>query len=102
MSAGRYLLYGIGVTNSAVARALARRGAEAVLVDDTASDRLDDLAAELDVAVHVAPDEGQLAALLSGVEAVVPAPVLGDLHRVIAAATAAGVPICSEFDLAGA
>jgi len=102
VSAGRYLLYGIGVTNSAVARALARRGAEAVLVDDTASDRLDDLAAELDVAVHVAPDEGQLAALLSGVEAVVPAPVLGDLHRVIAAATAAGVPICSEFDLAGA
>ena len=107
----RFLLYGMGVTNTAVARALVARGLVALLVDDGDPSRLQavaaDLGADLDAdterprTVH-APDAARLAQLLDDVDAVIPAPGLPERHAVFAAAAAAGRPILSEFDLAGA
>ena len=107
----RFLLYGMGVTNAAVARALVARGLVAVLVDDGDPSRLEALAAELaaelgadaetPLTVH-APDSERLGQLLGDVDAVIPAPGLPEHHALFAAAAAAGRPILSEFDLAGA
>ena len=43
-----------------------------------------------------------LAELVDGVDAVIPTPGLPEAHPLFAAARAAGVPVLSEFDLAGA
>lgn len=97
-----FLLYGMGVTNVAVARALAARGLAAVLVDDGSADRLSAVAGELSLDGVHAPDVDQLAALVAGVDAVIPAPGLPEHHRAFSVAASLGRPILSEFDLAGA
>ncbi len=98
----RFLLYGMGVTNTAVARALAARSLVAVLVDDGGAARLRSLADELGAESVHAPDTARLAELLDAVDAVIPAPGLPEQHAMFAAAAAAGRPVLSEFDLAGA
>ena len=98
----RFMLYGMGVTNVAVARALLARGLEAVLVDDGDAARLAALADDLGVDPAHAPDRDRLDALLAEVDAVIPAPGLPEHHTLFAAAAASGRPVLSEFDLAGA
>ena len=98
----RFLLYGMGVTNTAVARALVTRGLVAVLVDDGDATRLESLATELGAHRAHAPEHARLVELLAEVDAVIPAPGLPERHAVFGAAAAAGRPILSEFDLAGA
>ena len=98
----RFLLYGMGVTNTAVGRALVARGLVAVLVDDGDPSRLEALANELGTESVHAPERARLVEMLAEVDAVIPAPGLPEHHAVFAAAAAADRPILSEFDLAGA
>ena len=98
----RFLLVGLGVTNAAVARALVAHGLEVDLVDDGAGEGPERLADELGRPLHRAPGPDQLAQLVVGADAVVPAPGLPERHEVFAAAEVAGRPVLSEFDLAAA
>lgn len=97
----RHLVLGLGVTGSAVLRALVARGEDAIAADDRPSDDGRRLAADLGVDLIEAPDPAALRALVGGVDAVVPSPGLPDHHPVFEAARAADVPVLSEFDLAG-
>lgn len=94
------VVIGLGITGRAVARALARRGHEVVLVDDRPGDEATALAEELGVTLEVAPDQARLEVLLGRAGVVVPAPGLPEAHAVFAAAAATGVPVVSELDLA--
>ncbi|MFM7062305.1 MAG: UDP-N-acetylmuramoyl-L-alanine--D-glutamate ligase [Actinomycetes bacterium] len=98
----RFLLVGLGVTNTAVARALTARGLQVDLVDDGDGDAPARLADELGRPLHRRTGPDQLAQLVVRADAVVPAPGLPERHEVFAAAAAAGRPVLSEFDLAGA
>lgn len=104
-----FLLVGMGVTNRAAARALLRRGRQVVLVDDGDAAALGAFAATLTAELpearveHVhAPGASALASLVGRVDAVVPTPGLPERHPLFEAASAAGVAVLSEFDLAGA
>jgi UDP-N-acetylmuramoylalanine--D-glutamate ligase len=88
----RVLVFGTGTTGRAVAAALTARGVEVV----TADDRPD---AEAD---HPAVEETVLAGLVTGADAVAPAPGVPRHHAVYRLAEAAGRPIVSELDLAAA
>lgn len=99
----RFCVYGLGLTNRAVARALVARGREVLLVDDNDARGLRLAATELGVEqLELDPSVDSLAAALAGVDAVVPAPGLPDRHRLFELAEQADVPVLSEFDLAGA
>lgn len=95
-----YLIFGLGVTGLAVARALHSRNASIVLADDRPSDLAIQVAAELGVPLHHQPNNQRLAELLGDIRAVHPTPGLPESHRVFALAEQAGVPTISEFDLA--
>ncbi|WCO65223.1 UDP-N-acetylmuramoyl-L-alanine--D-glutamate ligase [Iamia majanohamensis] len=96
------VLVGLGVTGRAVARALARRGLPLALVDDRPATADRALAADLDVALHEAPDVTALGAILDGAGALVPAPGLPEAHPALALAAERGVPVVGELDLAAA
>jgi UDP-N-acetylmuramoylalanine--D-glutamate ligase len=86
----RVLVYGIGVTGEAVARALVAHGHSTLLADDEpgAPD------------VHVRPRDSELDALLGSADALVPSPGVPEHHPAIVGAVARGLPIVSELDLA--
>ncbi|HEX4867813.1 MAG TPA: UDP-N-acetylmuramoyl-L-alanine--D-glutamate ligase [Acidimicrobiales bacterium] len=94
-------MLGLGVTGRAVARALVARGEPVVAVDDRPTDAGRAWAEELAVELVEAPEEPALAALVAAADAVLPSPGVPDHHPVFRLAAAAGVPILSEFDLAG-
>jgi UDP-N-acetylmuramoylalanine--D-glutamate ligase len=96
------LVLGLGVTGRAVTRALTRRGASVVAVEDRPSDEHRSFAAEVDVELVESPDASALADALGRVEVLLPSPGVPDRHPAFAAAEAAGVPVRSEFDLAEA
>ena len=96
------LVVGLGVTGEAVARALVARGTDVVVVEDRPTERHAAVAAELGVELRAAPDADELDRLVAAAEAVLPSPGVPDRHRVFALARAAGVPVRSELDLAGA
>ena len=95
------LVLGLGVTGRAVARALVARGGEVVLVEDRPTEDHRALAEELGVDLVEAPDRAALHAALARVEVLLPSPGVPDRHPAFATAAAAGVPVRSEFDLAG-
>lgn len=97
---GRALVYGVAIAGEAIARALAARGADVVLADDAPTDERRQIAADLGTELVEAPDAGQVAALVRGVDLVAPAPGVPETHPVIRAALAAGVPVRTEIDLA--
>ena len=94
----RFLVHGMGITNTAVARALVRRGRSVVLTDDGDAVRLAALAEQVsDAAVDGAavqvvptPTASELEDLVPTVDAVVPTPGLPERHPVFAAARAGG------------
>ena len=99
---GAGLVLGIGVTGTAVARALVRRGHEVILVDDRPGPEAMAVAVELGLDLEEAPGADRLAELISRVAGVLPSPGIPDHHRVFQAAAAAGVPVIGELDLAAA
>ncbi len=98
------LVFGLGVTGRAVARAAVKRGITVVLADDAPGSAAIGLVDELGTTIHdmTGADPARLASFVSDVDALVPSPGLAVLHPVFAAARAAGVPTISEFDLAAA
>jgi UDP-N-acetylmuramoylalanine--D-glutamate ligase len=94
------LVVGLGVTGMAVGRALVRRGATVLAVEDRPQDAHRRYAGDVGVALTEAPDEATLRSLLADVEVLLPSPGVPDRHPVFALAAAAGVPVRSEFDLA--
>jgi len=91
------LVYGLGVTGLAAARALVARGHQVRLVDDAPSAAAVEFAARLDLELETDRDVSRL---VRGVGSVLPTPGLADRHPVLAAAQAIGLPVISEFDLA--
>jgi len=96
----RTLVYGFATTGQAVARALVKRGLEAVLVDDHPSTDAREAAELMGMEVLESPSRAQLARLVEGVDALAPSPGIPDLHPVFEAVAVADVPVISEFDLA--
>jgi UDP-N-acetylmuramoylalanine--D-glutamate ligase len=94
------LVVGLGVTGAAVARALLARGHDVVVADDAAGPAARAAADDLKLDLVEAPSTDELAALVAGAEAVLPAPGLPARHPLFTAARSAGVPVLSEFDLA--
>ena len=95
----RMMVMGMGITGRAVTTALQRRDIDVIALDDRISDDLLSWTADHGVSVH-APATVDIAALLRGVDGVLPAPGVPDHHPIFGAAAEAGVPVMSEFDLA--
>jgi UDP-N-acetylmuramoylalanine--D-glutamate ligase len=102
----RLLVVGLGVTGEAVTRFARARGDDVVVVEDApAGERYAMRAAEArasgaEISEH--PDEHGLAALVGAADVVVPSPGVAERHPVYRLARAAGVPVRSEIELAGA
>ena len=99
---GPVLVAGLGVTNTAAARALIRHGVAVTLFDDGDPSAGTALAEELGVGFTHRPDAAELDRLVAAHAAVLPAPGLPESHPVFAAATGLHRPVLSELDLAGA
>ncbi|MGD9996655.1 MAG: UDP-N-acetylmuramoyl-L-alanine--D-glutamate ligase [Ilumatobacteraceae bacterium] len=100
MSGERTLVYGIGITGEAIARAVAAHGHEVVLADDSANPRAQALAGELGVDLVEAPDDHAIASLVRSASAVLPAPGVPETHAVVVQAQSRGVPVRTELDVA--
>src|SRR5215204_6938833 len=90
------LIYGLGESGIAAARALIERGEEVIVADSNDSAKLGRLVFELGV-------EGRLGAgpevLTEGVDRVVTSPGIRPRNAVLAAAESEGVPVLSEIAL---
>lgn len=95
-----YLLWGMGATNRAVARALIERGGEVIAVDDSPSAATAEAAEAAGAPLQAPPTDDALARLMDRCGAFLPTPGLPDHHRALRAAALAGTTIMSEFDLA--
>jgi UDP-N-acetylmuramoylalanine--D-glutamate ligase len=98
---GPALLLGFGLTNQAVADALTRRGIDVVVTDDNASDASSAAADERGIELVAGPDRARYEGLVRAASEVLPSPGIGDTHVALELARALGVPVRSEFDLAG-
>ncbi len=99
-AAQRALVYGLGITGTAVAEALTARGVELVLVDDRPDETKRAVARRLGKNVISSPSTAEIAAMVDSCDMVCPAPGIPETHELIVAATAAGVPLVGELDLA--
>ena len=96
----RALVYGLAVAGAATVRAMSRRGIDVIAVDDTDTPVRRELAADLGLDLHIAPDDAELASLVAASDVVVPAPGVPEDHRVMGAARSRGVHLASEIELA--
>lgn len=96
----RALLVGFGVTNQAAADALAERGVEVVVADDSPTPAARRAADQRGIELHPSPSATAYDALVREADVVLPSPGIGDSHPAFDAARSAGVPIRSELDLA--
>lgn len=94
------LVVGLAVTGRAVADAFIRRGIPVVAADDNPSPAALVAAADRGIALHVAPTEDELQALIEAVDIVVPSPGVPRHHAVYRISDELAVPIVSELDLA--
>ena len=97
-----FLLWGLGATNRAVARALNRRGCEFIAIDDAPTPGARQSVAEAGGVLQGPPRDDEMAALMRRCGAFLPTPGLADGHRAMRAAAREGTVILSEFDLAAA
>ena len=95
----RALVLGLGVTGRAVARALVAHGCDVTVTDDRSGDG--PLVADALGATWVDPP-ADWAELVARHDGIVPSPGIPEQHPMFDAASAAGVPVRSEFDLAAA
>jgi UDP-N-acetylmuramoylalanine--D-glutamate ligase len=93
---------GLGVTGEAVARHLDGRDVRVTVVEDNPGAGTEERLARLpaSVALVQAPDVEELRALVLAADLVVPSPGVPHAHPVYDMATAAGVPVVSEIELA--
>jgi UDP-N-acetylmuramoylalanine--D-glutamate ligase len=96
------LLVGLGVTNTAAARALAARGHTVAITDDGDGAEAAAVAAELRCEYQHRPDRVALGSLLRSSDAFMATPGLPESHPVFSLADSLGIPGISEFDLAAA
>lgn len=94
------LVYGIAVAGDALSAQLVRRGWTVLVADDQPDDAKRSAAAALGTELVERPDAAEVARLVTSVDIVCPAPGVPETHPVVAAATAAGVPLRTEIDLA--
>ncbi len=97
---GSYVVLGLGVTGTAVARSLLERGHEVLVVDDRPDRGASDSAALLGIQLIQPADSGGWNGLLSGSRAVIVSPGVPDGHPVFGAAGAVGTQVLDELDLA--
>ena len=100
---GRALVVGLGISGTAVARALVERGYEVVGVDDRPSAAVQARRAELaplGVDVVTKPDASALAVLVHNADLVVPSPGVPPRHPVFTIARDRDVPVLGEVELA--
>lgn len=97
----RPLVVGFGVTGRAVVASLLDRGQRPVVVDDRPAPDGRQQAAEWGFELVAAPGPDELDAVVAGATVVLPSPGVPDHHPVFVAAARHGVPVRSEFDLAG-
>jgi UDP-N-acetylmuramoylalanine--D-glutamate ligase len=100
MTAERALLLGFGVTNQAVADALARRGHAIVVTDDSPTESSRVAASKRGVELVETPDRSRYDDLVRAATVVLPSPGVGDTHVALELARRRDVPVRSEFDLA--
>ncbi|HEX2041613.1 MAG TPA: UDP-N-acetylmuramoyl-L-alanine--D-glutamate ligase [Acidimicrobiales bacterium] len=94
------LVVGLGRSGAAVARHLRDRGGKVVAVDDAPGEEARGEADRLGIELRAAPDEETLARLVADADVVVPSPGVPEHHPVFQLASAAGVPVRSEVELA--
>jgi UDP-N-acetylmuramoylalanine--D-glutamate ligase len=94
------LIVGFRVMGSSMARALMKRGLQAVAVDDHPSPDVRTAAELLDVELVASPTRAQLSDMVDSVDAVLPSPGVPDHHPVFALAEQRGRSVLSEYDLA--
>jgi UDP-N-acetylmuramoylalanine--D-glutamate ligase len=100
MTTERALLLGFGMTNQAVADALARRAHEIVVTDDSPSESSRLAANKRGIELVESPDRSRYDDLVRAATVVLPSPGIGDTHVALALARRHDVPVRSEFDLA--
>ena len=96
----RALVFGLGIAGTAVARSLAARDIEPVLVDDKDNASHVALAHELGATLSISPDLGTLSALVKEVDFVMPAPGVPESHPLFAISSDLGRETMSEIELA--
>ncbi len=94
------LVVGFGVTGQAVVSALVSRGFSPSIIDDRPSEAAMTVAHDQGLTLTVAPNDEALEAIVAGATVLLPSPGIPDHHPAFAAASAAGLPVASEFDLA--
>jgi len=102
-SSGRAVVVGLGVSGTAVARALIERGYDVVAVDDSPSDAVRARRAELTplgVEVVTKPDASTLAQFVHSADLVVPSPGVPPRHPIFTIARDRGVSVVGEVELA--
>ena len=93
-------VHGLAVTGQAVAEALIRHGWTVRVSDDRPHPSHADFARKVGAELHDFDAAGGVAALLDGVDMLVPAPGVPPSNRVVVAAGSMGIPVRSELDLA--
>lgn len=94
------LVYGIAIAGDALAHALVQRGWTLLVADDDPSESKREMARAVGAMLVERPDTSTIDSLVAQTSMVCPAPGVPETHAVITAATAAGVPIRTEIDLA--
>ncbi len=94
------LLWGMGVTNTAAARACLKRGVEVIAGDDAPSEAMRERLEKIGLSLSETSGEDGLRDLLKRCRGVLPAPGVPDRHPLLKLAKETGRPIMSEFDLA--
>jgi UDP-N-acetylmuramoylalanine--D-glutamate ligase len=101
----RALVIGLAATGEAVARRLRREGDDVLVAEDRpdggAYRQRSERVGALGATIVEAPSAEWYARTVSGVDIVVPSPLVTEAHPAIANARAAGVRVRSEIDLAG-
>ncbi len=94
------LVVGLGGSGVAVARHLHERGARVLALDDAPGDQVRAHATRLGIDLVEAPDLAALTALVNGADVIVPSPGVPLAHPVFELASARGVPVRGEVELA--
>ena len=96
----RVAVLGLALTGQAVTRVLHGRGIDVVLADDRLTDAHRTLAAQVGAPLHDSATPAGVAALLDGVDTLLPAPGVPPRHPAIVQALHSGISVRTEIDVA--